>query len=159
MPFVLLLLLSAPGCQKKESPPALQPNVESAHSRPESHRKEAKVVVPPEVAKRWKTVRIAVVDKTNVTQKTYTVPVGGKLALPSSGMTLEVEAFLPAFIMEGALLTSSSNEPTNPAAKIRITENGMVIFKGWLFSKYPNTHAFMNPRYGFSLLDETPAGK
>jgi len=157
--FVLLLLLSATGCQKKDPPPAIQPNVESAHSRSESPRKEAKVVVPPDVAKRWKTVRIAVVDKTSVTQKTYTVPVGGKLALPSSGMTLEVEAFLPAFIMEGALLTSASNEPTNPAAKIRITENGMIIFKGWLFSKYPNTHAFMNPRYGFSLLDEATSGR
>ncbi len=72
-------------------------------------------------------------------------------------MSIKVETFLPAFIMEGTTLTSSSNDLTNPGIKVQITEKGLVLFSGWIFSKFPNTHAFMHPRYGFSLLDAVPA--
>ena len=114
---------------------------------------------PPFVAGKWKAVRIAVVDKNSVSQKIYTIPIGGMTNIPSTSMNIKVEAFLPAFIMEGSNLTSSSNEPTNPGVKIQITEKGAVLFSGWLFSKFPSTHAFMHPRYGFTLVDAVPSGK
>jgi len=122
-------------------------------------KKEARIVVPPSVAKRWRAVKIAVVDKSNVTQKIYTVPIGGKLAIPDSSMDIKVETFLPAFIMEGSTMTSASADLVNPGVKVQITENGAIIFKGWLFSKFPNTHAFMHPRYGFTLVDFVPASR
>jgi len=122
-------------------------------------KKEARIVVPPSVAKRWKAVKIAVVDKSNVTQKIYTVPIGGKLTIPGSSMDIKVETFLPAFIMQGSIMTSASDDLENPGVKVQITENGAVIFKGWLFSKFPNTHAFMHPRYGFTLVDFVPASR
>jgi hypothetical protein len=74
-------------------------------------------------------------------------------------MIIQVETFLPAFIMEGSTMTSASNELKNPGAKVQITENGAVIFRGWLFSLFPNTQAFMHPKYGFSLVDVVPASK
>jgi len=74
-------------------------------------------------------------------------------------MIVKVETFLPAFIMEGSTMTSSTNELKNPGVNVLITENGAVIFKGWLFSKFPNTHAFMHPKYGFTLVDFVPAGR
>lgn len=104
-------------------------------------------------------MRIAVIDKPNVTQKLYTIPIGGKLAIPSSALVIEVETFLPSFTMEGSVMTSSSNDLKNPGAKVRITENGTVIFKGWLFSMFPKTHAFMHPKYGFTLVDVVPNHK
>jgi hypothetical protein len=145
------------GCQKEENSQTLPPKSSSSHSQPV--KKEAVVVVPPSVVGKWKSVSIAVIDKSNVTQKRYTIPIGGRLAIPSTTLVIEVESFLPAFIMEGTTMTSSSNELTNPGAKVKISENGTVIFKGWLFSKFPNTHAFMHPTYGFTLMDVVPAGK
>jgi hypothetical protein len=144
------------GCQQDHQPP---PKAEVGSLNSHTLKKGARIVVPPFVAGKWKAVRIAVLDKTNVSQKTYTIPIGGSLTIPSSRMSVKVETFLPAFTMEGSTMTSASNELKNPGAKVQITENGAVIFEGWLFSQFPNTHAFMHPRYGFTLVDVVPAGK
>lgn len=122
-------------------------------------KKDARIVVPSFVAGKWKTVRIAVIDKSNATQKIYTIPIGGKLDIPATTMIVKVETFLPAFLMEGSTMTSASNDLTNPGVKVQITENSAIIFKGWLFSKFPNTHAFMHPRYGFTLVDVVPTSR
>jgi hypothetical protein len=154
--FAFSILLSGlAGCQKQEQPLPPKARPQASHSA----KKETKIVIPPSVAGKWKAVRIAVIDKTRVSQKIYTIPVGGKINIPSSKLTISVETFLPAFIMEGSLLTSSSNELTNPGAKVRITEKDEELFSGWLFSKFPSTHAFIHPRYGFTLIDALPAGK
>ena len=155
--FVLTTLLAGlSGCQQPQQPPS-----KAAVGPLNSHtvKKESRIVVPPFVAGKWKAVRIAVIDKSNVSQKVYTIPIGDKLAIPSSGMVVTVETFLPAFIMEGSVLTSASNDLKNPGVKVQITENGVVIFKGWLFSKFPSTHALLHPRYGFTLVDVVPAPK
>jgi len=118
-----------------------------------------KVVLPSFVTGKWKAVKIAVIDKSKTSQHVYTIPIKGNMAIPDSTLVIGVEAFLPAFTMEGSSMTSASNELKNPAAKVQILENGSVIFRGWLFSQFPNTHAFMHPRYGFILVDFVPAGK
>jgi len=158
MLFVLIILLvGMTGCQQEKQAPPQKPEVDSLHSH--TSRKVARIVVPPFVAGKWKAVRIAVIDKNSTSQKSYTIPIGGSLNIPSSSMSVKVETFLPAFTMEGSTMTSASNELKNPGVKVQITENGAVIFNGWLFSKFPNTHAFMHPRYGFTLVDVLPAGK
>jgi hypothetical protein len=154
---ITVTVLGLAGCQQDERPKPLPPKTSSSHAQPV--KKEATVLVPSAVVGKWKSVSIAVIDKSNISQKRYTIPIGGSLSIPSTALTIEVESFLPAFIMEGTTMTSSSNELTNPGAKVKISENGAVIFKGWLFSKFPNTHAFMHPKYGFTLMDVTPAGK
>jgi hypothetical protein len=142
------------GCQKEQVPPK---KVDAALSH--TTNQEATIVVPPGVSERWKAVKIAVINKSDVTEKQYVIPIGGKLSVPASTLVIEVETFLPAFTMEGSIMTSSSNELKNPGAKVRITESGSVIFKGWLFSKFPKTHAFMHPKYGFTLIDIVPVKK
>lgn len=118
-----------------------------------SHRTviEKKIVVPHEVFMRWKAVKFAVIDKKRGTENIYVVPIGVPYVIPVSKLTIFVEAFLPAFTMEGTTITSSSNDLWNPAAKVNITEKGTVIFQGWLFAKFPNTHAVTHPRFGVSL--------
>jgi hypothetical protein len=151
-----LLCAGLTGCQQnQQSPPKVDVGPLSSHTA----KKTARIVVPSFVAGKWKAVRIAVIDKTNVSQKIYTIPIGGKLAIPASTLVVTVETFLPAFIMEGSTITSASNDLKNPGVKVQITENGAVIFKGWLFSQFPNTHVFMHPKYGFTLVDVVPAGK
>jgi len=44
-----------------------------------------------------------------------------------------------------------SDEPKNPAAQVAISEDGEVIFEGWLFKLYPEVHAFQHPRYTIIL--------
>ena len=72
-------------------------------------------------------------------------------------MSIEVENFLPAFIMEGSSITSASNDLKNPAAKVKINEASTALFKGWMFARYPTTHAFMHPRFSFTLIDAVPS--
>ncbi len=150
---LLILSIGLSGCQQKEAP--LLSKMDTANSH--AVKKEATIVVPDNVKGKWKAVRIAVVDKSAAKESIFTVPIGGKITLPRSTMIIMVESFLPAFVMEGSTMTSSGNEPKNPGAKVLITENGAVVFNAWLFSRYPTTHAFMHPRYGFTLMDGVPA--
>jgi hypothetical protein len=153
--FALSLLCAGmSGCQQDQKPP---PKVDVGTLNSHTAKKAAKIVVPPFVDGKWKAVKVAVIDKSSLSQKIYTIPIGGTLAIPASSMVVKVETFLPAFIMEGTTMTSASNELKNPGVKVQITENGAVIFKGWLFSNYPNTHAFMHPNYAFTLVDFVPA--
>jgi len=117
---------------------------------------EKAIVVPPEVARRWRAIKIAVIDKTRGTENIYIIPVGIIYRVPSSTLTIVVDAFLPSFVMEGMTITSSSNEPFNPGAKVKISDNGTLVFQGWLFAKFPNTHAVTHPKYGFSLIGAVP---
>ncbi len=151
--FALCALALGTGCTKKEE--KVSETVPS-HG-PGGVRKEATVVIPDSVKGKWKAVKIAVTDKVSGKETVYTVAVGNSVTIPGSKLSVMVDTFLPHFVMEGTTLTSQSNEPKNPAAQIRIMEDGKEIFKGWLFSLYPTTHAFQHPRYGFTLVDFIPA--
>jgi hypothetical protein len=151
---VLVLLTLIAGCGKKEDKKAGEMTPIPGHAT----KKEAVVVVPDSVKGKWKAVKIAVTNKETNKETVYTVAIGSEIAIPNTNLSIRVENFLPHFMMEGTALTSQSNEPKNPAAQIRITEGGKEIFKGWLFSLYPTTHAFQHPKYGFTLVDFLPAG-
>ena len=151
--LLALLILAAAGCSKKEEKKA----GDMAAPHGQAQRKESVVVVPDNVKGKWKAVKIAVTDKTANKEMVYTMPIGADFPLPGSDMVVRVENFLPQFSMEGTTLTSQSNEPKNPAAQVRIMEGGKELFKGWLFSLYPTTHAFQHPKYGFTLVDFVPA--
>ena len=150
---ILFFLLA--GCRRKEQ--ITFPNLDTAKSHPS--QKEATIVVPDAIKGKWKAVKIAVTDKSTAKQVVYTIPIGKAVTIPNTAINIEVEAFLPAFIMEGSTMTSSSNSLKNPGTKVRITEGNALIFKGWLFSLFPTTHSFIHPRYGFALVDVVPTGK
>jgi hypothetical protein len=137
------------GCNEKAERPA--------GPRPKLAKMASLVVVPDSVKGKWKAVRIAVADKNSKEQQVYTIAIGSEFKLPDSGLTLKVENFLPHFVMEGTTLTSASNELKNPAAQLSIKEGGWEIYRGWLFTLYPTTHAFRHPQYGFTLVDYVPA--
>ena len=138
--------------QKEEKKPA-----PSASQQGQVAKKEATVIVPDSVKGKWKAVKIAVTDKNNNKETVYTVTIGSTFSIPNTNLSIKVENFLPHFMMEGTTLTSQSNDPKNPAAQVRVMEGGREIFKGWLFTLYPTTHAFQHPRYGFALVDFVPA--
>jgi hypothetical protein len=141
------------GCSKKEEKKATVPAEQSGQV---IAKKETTVSVPDIVKGKWKAVKIGVINKTSNKETDYLIEVGSALTIPNTNLIIKVETFLPHFTMEGTTLTSQTNEPKNPAAQVRISEGGKEIFKGWLFSLYPTTHAFQHPVYGFSLVDFVP---
>jgi hypothetical protein len=151
------LALGLGGCDSQREPTPVGPQpVQSDTLRP-ARKAGSRVVVPAEVEGKWRAVKIAVLDKTTGRETVHTVAIGGQLAL-AGDIVLQVRNFLPAFIMEGTVLTSVSNETRNPAAQIVVTEGEKEVYRGWLFSLYPGTHAFQHPQYSFTLVDFVPAG-
>jgi len=152
--LVLMALLLVTGCKKKEEPKS----VEAVSPPPHGAKKESVIVEPASVKGKWKAVKIAVTDKSTNKEAVYTVAIGTQFSIPDTDLAVNVESFLPHFTMSGAVMTSQSNEPKNPAARVRVYEGGKEIFKGWLFSLYPTTHAIQHPRFGFTLVGFIPAG-
>ena len=138
--------LLAGGCSQSEEKPAQQ-TVKKSPSR---------VLVPDDVRGQWKAVRIKVLDKSNSKEETYTIDLGFEFTIAKSNVKIRVENFLPAFVMQGTIMTSASNDLRNPAAQIVITEADQEIYKGWLFSRFPATHSFQHDRFSFSLVDFIP---
>ena len=151
--FLLLTALLVGGCTKKEEEQSGKQGAPASQGA----KKESVVVIPDSVKGKWKAVKISVSDKNNNNEAVYTIAIGSQFAIPDTNLAIKVESFLPHFTMDGTTLTSQSNEPKNPAAQVRISEGGKEIFKGWLFSLYPTTHAFQHPKYGFTLVDFLPA--
>ncbi|QWV93421.1 DUF2155 domain-containing protein [Geomonas oryzisoli] len=146
----LIAIGFAAGCNEKEK-------TEQTAAAPKVAEAPSTVVVPDQVKGKWKAVQIQVADKNAHLKKVYTLKIGSDFHLPGSDLTLNVETFFPHFVMEGTTLTSQSNDLVNPAAQLVIREKGKEIYKGWLFSLYPTTHAFQHPQYGFTLVDYLPA--
>jgi len=153
---VLLLVLLATGLSGCDSRPTTKETITSEVEKPTG---TVKVVVPPEVEGQWRAVTIAVQDKQNNTEKTYTVDIGSSFNLDDGGISVHTKAFLPAFIMDGVVMTSASNETENPGVQVSIFEGRQEIFHGWLFSHYPGAHAFKHPRFTFTLVDYLRAEK
>ena len=146
--FVATLLLFPVGCSKEEAEKKPVADADVLLSR---------IVVPDDVAGQWKAVRITVLNKENNQEDTYTVDIGYEFKVADSNVKLKVNSFLPAFVMKGKDMTSNSNRLDNPAALISLSEDGEQIFNGWLFSRFPGTHAFQHPRFSFTLVDFIPA--
>ena len=112
---------------------------------------EATVSLPAEVKGKWKSIKITVEDKNKKSKKDYTIAVGAGQDIPGSKLNVKVLEFVPSFVMQGLNITSASAEPNNPAAKVVISDGGKEVFKGWLFQKFPTTHAFSHPEYAVTL--------
>jgi hypothetical protein len=150
MVLSLVAMITVAGCNEQDP-------LKAKVTKTQPVKAASVVVVPESVKGKWKAVKISVIDKSTSQQKVYTVAIGSQFKLPDSNLTLTVENFLPHFVMEGTTLTSQSNELLNPAAQIRVNEGGREIYKGWLFTLYPTTHAFQHPQFSFTLAGYLPA--
>ncbi len=118
MPARLFLALPYPSSAFRR----LRKRDESAAEAPDCTsrlpRREMKIVVPDGVRGKWQAVKIAVLDKEQNQEKSYTVDLGQAFTVADPKSAVQVQNFLPAFIMDGTVLTSVSNETRNPAAQI-----------------------------------------
>jgi len=152
------LVVSFAGCKKKEEKPQLpagHPSVEGGMppaggmGMPDMPKVDRKVVVPKEVAAKWKAVKLTIEDKAAKKTKDYTVNVGGEQAV--GNFKVKVLSFLPDFKMGDKDITSASDKPNNPAAQISVSEGGKEIWKGWLYSMHPGIHPFQHDKIGVAL--------
>jgi len=156
--LVLVLALSMTlvlGCQKKAQEISLDEEVAEEMPMPTV---PSTIMIPEEIAGKWKAVVPEVTDKDTNEQSDVTVTIGETVPLTDSGLTVFVEAFLPSFTMAGDVFTSSSADLNNPAARIKIAdEQGSQLFYSWVFALYPATHPFDHPKYAVILKDYVAA--
>jgi hypothetical protein len=156
------LIGSFAGCKKKEEKPQLPPGHPSTEGgmppqamppagMPDMPKVDRKVVVSKEVAAKWKSVKLAVEDKTKKATKEYTINVGSALEVPGTKIKVTVLAFLPDFRMGEKDITSASDNPNNPAAQVLIQEPGKPDQKIWLYSMHPGVHPLQNEKIGLTL--------
>ena len=115
------------------------------------------VHLPNEIRSQWSGAVIRLVDVATGETKTVDVELGSTIALGDSGLTLTAETFIPAFVMDDSGITSSSAEPTNPAVKVMIIEEGKDPYHGWLFATMPEIHPYPHDRYQVLLVEGIPS--
>jgi len=112
---------------------------------------EMKIVVPDSVKGKWSGVVLIVEDKSTKKKQEFKVNLNSDLKIPNSNLKVAVGDFFPSFKMDGSTITSASNDPGNPAVRVKVYEGEKEIFKGWLYSKFPAIHPFEHPKYGLGL--------
>ncbi len=170
--FVLLALALLIGCEKHQDAQAARkdnglntlPRQDFAvpeHATPFAQNNRGKqdvaVNIPAKIKGKWQRVVVTLTDKESKSETDYTVAVGGRAALTGTNRVIEIKAFVPHFVMDAKGITSESIELKNPAAKAVITENGKVIYTGWLFKKHPSVPLFMHKEIDVQLKDAVAA--
>lgn len=122
----------------------------AAPAHPARSSLPARLDIPAEVKASWKTVTLSVA----VGGKTHNVqaPIGKDTAIPGSALSLHVQAYLPAFQIADGVITSIGNKPDNPAALVRLSENGKVVAEGWVFQALPDFDTFKTDKTRVQLL-------
>jgi hypothetical protein len=114
--------------------------------------------VPEDVKGKWLAVKLRVEEKGGgKPPQVFTVKLGGQLDIPGSKLRIRIGDFLPALQVTGNEVTSASNNPTNPAVMVTVSEAGKEIFKGWLFGKFPEMQPFEHTTYRITLVEGVPA--
>jgi hypothetical protein len=160
----LSLVLAFGACKKKEEKPPMPqtgapgqaqqlPSGQPGGPQVAMPKGQTAISVPDMVKGKWKAVTIVVEDKTAKKKNEYTINLNSDFKVPGSDLKITVGEYLPDFKMDGLNITSSSNEPNNPAVNVKILENDKEVFKGWLYSKFPAIHPFEHPKYSLTLKD------
>jgi len=156
---LMVVSLATAACKKKEAqaPPPPMPGQgmpgQPGGMPPMGGGPEKKVVVPDAVKGAWKAVKIEVEFKDKKAKKQFTVPLNSEFKVPDTDLVIKTGEFLPHFTMAAESITSSSNNPENPAAQLEVFQNQKEIFHGWLFSKFPTVHPFQHDKYGMTLVE------
>lgn len=142
--------------------PQGSPQASSGPSAPTGHPQTSatgrSVRVPDNVKGKWQAVKLRVEEKSGgKPAQVFTVRLGAQVAIPGSQLRVRVGDFLPALQVSGGEVTSASNEPTNPAVLVTVSEGGKETFRGWLFSKFPEMQPFEHPTYRITLVEGVPA--
>ena len=155
--LALSMLVLLPGCRPKGDPVTVSAPVGEPHGQGALVKKESVVVVPEFQKGKYKGIKISVIEVGSKRATSQVVPLGSDFVLPGTGLTIHVDTVLSAFGMGGGVITSRADTMSNPAAQVRISEGGKEIWKGWIFSLFPDAHPFAHAKYAIQLVDFVPA--
>jgi hypothetical protein len=150
-----MLVLTVGACKKKEETPIPQTVPGPGIVMPVG---ETQIIVPESVKEKWSAVTITIEDKMTRKTSDVTINLGDEYTVPGSNLKIKVGEFLPDFKMRGNIITSSSDEPNNPAVRVTVFEDEKEIFRGWLYSKFPAIHPFQHEKYGLLLKEGIKKG-
>lgn len=119
-------------------------------------RKTLNVVVPEAVKGKWTAVNIAITGPDGK-EREVRVPLGDRVAIDKTGSTLRVLTFLPSYTSDFQTVTSSSNEPVNPAIQVQLARRDEVLAEGWVFQNLPDFNSFSSDQVRVRLLSAEPA--
>jgi hypothetical protein len=147
---------SSPFDQKDQLPPSHPPLDQGTPVPASPHgdsvkKTEKKVIVPDVVKKSWSKVRLQFTDRQSNSSRDVIVRIGSETTIEGTPLKVKVFEFLPEFSMSGGEITSRSNDPLQPAVRVEIYEQGKLVYKGWLFARMPDIHAFEHPHYALIL--------
>lgn len=111
------------------------------------------VVTPPALRNRWKAIRVALKVKSTGKEHQHDILLNQDIKLPDSPLIIHLQSPLPSFSMEGGVFTSKSEAMENPAVFATLKQENKIVFKGWMFIKFPDTHAFEHPDYALRVVD------
>ena len=109
-----------------------------------------------EIKNAWAGAIIQVAGPQGTPQR-YELIIGEEVDLGDTGLTATALIFIPDFVMGEDGITSRSPEPTNPALRLRITENDRPDYEGWLFGAMPEIPPFPHETYSILLAEGIPA--
>lgn len=131
--------------------PSDHPQIGATATHPVSGN-QLKVITPPEVAAKWKSVVLSIRAPGQAEQR-LRVAVGGHQSLASSDVTLNVIAYLPSFKVNGDIVTSSSTDADNPAVLLQLKNPRGKLAEGWVFQKLPEFDTFHSDKVAVTLVE------
>ncbi len=165
-----LALIGLSTCSQEKSPaepktvaakPELPAELPSPHAglmqaQPSEHppttgKSTATVAVPESVAGQWASVVLQIENKQTAARAEQVIALHSEYTIPESTVRIQVGDFLPHFSMDAGVITSRSNEPSNPAVHLTIFDGQEEIYQGWLFQRFPSVHPFQDERFGIQL--------
>lgn len=155
---VKVLIASVAG-DASPSKPASQP-VNAARSTDFKHPasgNKTHLDIPADVKAKWKTVELSLSGQ-NIPLRKVRVSIGGETSIDPSGLLVRVVAYVPAFQSDAGTVTSSTNNPDNPAVLVQLVEKAKVLNEGWVFQKYPDFNTYKSEKLHLQLLSASAAG-
>lgn len=136
--------------------PATNKQIAEQHPQPSSKSALA-VAVPEDIRKAWSAVNIAVTGFDGK-ERTVRIPIGETYKL-DKGTNLRIVNYLPAYTSDFKTVTSSSNEPKNPAIQVETTFDGKPGEQGWVFQYLPEFNSYRSEKVKVRLVSAEAAGK
>lgn len=166
--IILFIIPNLVGCGKEKDVPIAKEKKEEQPSQSKDIPSdipiisgEPRTVIPEDIRKKWKGIRFVVEDRERKSIGEYSINIGDEFMIPKSKLVIKVIEFLPDLKIderrEGTIFTSETAELKNPAVHVAIKEDGRALFKGWLFSLFPDIHPFKHERFGIILKEPIPA--
>jgi hypothetical protein len=109
-----------------------------------NHAKSAlksRLDIPDAVKAKWKGVELSIAGK-DIPARTAKIAVGSRYGIDRSSLALQVVAYVPSFSSNLGTVTSTSNNPDNPAVLVRLLNKERVVKEGWVFQKLPDFNTY-----------------